>query len=54
MTNWEEMEMEMEHVERYARKNGLTFDEAEKILTCSDCPPDDCTGHCCSCPYGAQ
>lgn len=25
-----------------------------EVLTCSDCPDDLCTGHCLSCPYGAQ
>ena len=32
------------------------YDEGydEDVLTCSDCPDDECTGHCCSCPYGAQ
>ena len=24
------------------------------VLTCSDCPESECTGHCFSCPYGAQ
>lgn len=26
----------------------------ETVLTCSDCSDDECTGHCSSCPYGAQ
>ncbi len=33
---------------------GWEEDKTDKVLTCSDCPPDDCTGHCFSCPYGAQ
>lgn len=31
------------------------FDEPdEEVLTCADCPPSECTGHCMSCMYGAQ
>ena len=31
------------------------YDEPKEIvLTCSDCPDSECTGHCLSCMYGAQ
>ena len=30
------------------------LEEMETELTCSDCPDDECTGHCMSCQYGAQ
>ena len=34
--NIEEMEMELEHIEKYAKDNNLTFDEAKEELELID------------------
>ena len=33
-------------------KNEYEYNPEERYeLTCNDCPVDECTGHCMSCPY---